>query len=72
MYRFRSVKHYSIFYQDDDLMDCDSTGGCNGSGCCHIDCSYCNFHLTFLYNANVQERYVGMLVIVHTAYQNVM
>ena len=53
-------------------MDCDSSGGCDGSGCSHSDCSYCNFHLTFLYNANVQERYVGMLVIVHATYQNVM
>ena len=72
MCKFRSVKHYSIFYRDDNLMDCDSTGGCNGSGCCHSDCSYCNFHLTFMYNANVQERYMEMLVIVHAAYQNVM
>ena len=58
MYKFQFVKHYSIFYQDDNLMDCDSTGGCNDSGCCHSDCSYSNFHLTFMYNG--QERYVNV------------
>ena len=34
-----SSMHYSIFDQDDDLMDCDSSGGCDGGGCSHGDCS---------------------------------
>ena len=57
MYKFRSVKHYSMFYQDDNLMDCDSTGGCDGGCCNHSDCSYYNFHLIM---DNVQERYVNI------------
>ena len=46
--------HYSIFYGDDDLMDCDSSGGCDGCGCNHCDCDCSNYQ-----PAGVQEiRYV--------------
>ena len=40
-------------------MDCDSTGGCDGSGCSHGDCSSHNYHPVDLLSHNVQEtRYV--------------
>ena len=45
-------------------MDCDSSGGCDGSGCIHSDCSNCNHHLIGLLPHNVQEtRYVHVYVV---------
>ena len=29
-------------------MDCDSTDGCDGSGCGHSDCSNYNYHIVDL------------------------
>ena len=51
--------HYSKFYGDGNLMDCDSTSGCDGSGCSHIDCSNNNYRSVDLLPHYVQEtRYV--------------
>ena len=51
--------YYSTFYGDDDLMDCDSTCGCDGGGCSDSNCSNYNCHLIDLLPHNVQEtRYV--------------
>ena len=49
------MRRYSKFYRDDDFMDCDSTGGCDGSGCSHSDSSNYNYHLIDLLLHDVQE-----------------
>ena len=49
------MRHYSKFYGDGNLMDCDSTCGCDGSSCNHSDCSNCNYHLVDLLSHNVHE-----------------
>ena len=36
-------------------MDCDSSGGCDGSSCSHSDCSNHNYHLVDLLSHSVQE-----------------
>ena len=47
-------------------MDCDSTGGCDGSGCSHSDCSNYNYHLIDLLSHYVQEtRYVHVVHAPH-------
>ena len=47
--------YYSVFYQNDNLMDCDSSGGCDGSGCNHSDCSNYNYCAVDLLFHNAQE-----------------